>query len=68
MRRLQVPAAGETTAVLMATAAGINHRLFRRKLRAARLAWHGVNDRWTVRLGSTEHRDMERVLAALESN
>ncbi|MDO9710167.1 hypothetical protein [Paracraurococcus lichenis] len=51
------------TAAQMANEAGIEPRHFERKLRRAKLPWH-VHDRsWTVRRGSPEHADLQRVLA-----
>ena len=34
---------------------------FRRSLRDARLKWHGRHERWTVEVGSKEHKEMEGV-------
>ena len=67
MRRLHTPVKGETTAVLMAAAAGVDGKVFRGNLRKAELNWHRPNDRWTVAIGSPEHREMERVLASITS-
>ncbi len=53
------------TAVEMARSRGINPKDFRRALRAANLAWHSHNDRWSVPEGSREHEDMEKVLSEL---
>jgi hypothetical protein len=49
----------------MADAKGVDHRLFRRKLRAGKFPWHISNDRWMVVIDSDQHRDMARVLATL---
>jgi hypothetical protein len=53
------------TAVEMAHARDIDPKRFRAALRQARLPWHAHNARWVVRIGSPEHKDMERVMAAL---
>lgn len=53
------------TAVDMAIASGIDPKRFRAALRAAGLGWHSHNGRWEVLRGSTQHQDMERVMARL---
>lgn len=54
-----------TTAAEMARSHGVDPKRFRAALRRASLRWHSHNERWEVRIGSPEHRDMERILAAL---
>jgi len=54
-----------TTAAEMARSQGVDPKRFRAALRRASLGWHSHNERWEVRIGSPEHRDMERILAAL---
>jgi hypothetical protein len=46
----------------MATEARIDPKLFRQVLHDENFEWHRFNDRWTVEVGSEEHRAMERVL------
>ncbi|WP_205700597.1 hypothetical protein [Croceicoccus sediminis] len=53
------------TAVEMANANGINPKRFRAALRAAGLGWHSHNGRWEVMRGSSQHADMENVMARL---
>ena len=55
----------EVTAAEMAKAAGIDPKAFRKGLRDEQLPWHHHYDRWTVREGSPEHRDMLRVSSRL---
>ncbi len=55
----------EITAKEMAKKAGVGPQRFRNALRKANLPWHTHYDRWTVRLGSPQHRAMERVLNRL---
>jgi hypothetical protein len=50
------------TATQMATEARIDPKLFREVLSDENIEWHRFNDRWTVEVGSGEHRAMERVL------
>lgn len=49
----------------MARSQGIDPKRFRAALRGAGLLWHSRNGRWEVRIGSTEHADMKRVLDTL---
>jgi hypothetical protein len=51
------------TAIEMARKAKIEPRLFREVLRDENFDWHKRNDRWTVEIGSKEHRAMQRVLS-----
>lgn len=53
------------TAVDMAIASGIDPKRFRAALRAAGLGWHPHNGRWEVLRGSSQHQDMEMVMARL---
>jgi len=58
------------TAIEMAKGAGVDPRMFRRRLREARrggtgLAWHNLGDSWTVREGSAHYVEMQRVLDAM---
>ena len=53
------------SAIELAKAAGIDPKRFRAALRGAGLQWHSHNGRWEVRIGSTEHADMTRVLDTL---
>ena len=59
-----------TTAAEMARSHGVDPKRFRAALRRASLRWHSHSERWEVRIGSPEHRDMERILAtfALAAN
>jgi len=54
-----------TSAVEMARSRGIDPKRFRAALRGAGLQWHSHNGRWEVRIASTEHADMTRVLDTL---
>lgn len=58
---------GVTTAAEMARSYGVDPKRFRAALRRASLRWHSHNERWEVRLGSPEQRDMEHILVALAS-
>lgn len=49
----------------MARSHDIDPKRFRAALRRADLPWHSHNERWEVSIGSSEHRDMERILVAL---
>ena len=49
----------------LARAAGVDQKLFRDRLRQARLSWHVLNERWTVPKDSPQHLDMRRVLERL---
>lgn len=51
-----------TTAEQMAKQAGVNPRVFRKALREERFPWHFEWERWTVEIGSEQHRAMENVL------
>lgn len=53
------------TAVEMANANGVDPKRFRAALRAAGLGWHSHNGRWEVMRGSSQHADMENVMARL---
>ena len=53
------------TAVEMANANGVDPKRFRAALRAAGLGWHSHNGRWEVMRGSSQHADMENVMASL---
>ena len=53
------------TAVEMANANGIDPKRFRAALRAEGLGWHSHNGRWEVMRGSSQHADMENVMARL---
>lgn len=57
------------TARQMADAARINYITFRQALwrakRRAELPWHQNSAVWEARLGSAEHRDMQRIIAPL---
>lgn len=53
------------TAVEMANANGIDPKRFRAALRAAGLGWHSHNGRWEVMRGSSQHADMDNVMARL---
>ena len=55
------------SAVEMALDHGVDRRIFRRALRAARFPWHGWNERWTVERGSPQHQQMRAVLQDLKS-
>lgn len=55
------------TAIKMATAARINLKLFREVLCDENFEWHKLNDRWTVEVGSEEHRAMARVLRKIKN-
>jgi hypothetical protein len=57
----------KTTAKQMATAAQIDLKLFSEVLRDENFKWHRFNDRWTVEVGSEEHRAMERVLRKIKT-
>jgi hypothetical protein len=54
-----------TSAVEMARSRGIDPKRFRAALRGVGLQRHSHNGRWEVRIGSTEHADMTRVLDTL---
>ena len=45
--------------------AGVNPKTFRSALRREGFVWHRHYERWTVRRGSPEHKDMRRVLNTL---
>ena len=49
----------------MANANGVDPKRFRADLRAAGLGWHSHNGRWEVMRGSSQHADMENVMARL---
>ncbi len=68
MRKTRASPPNCSTAVEMAASAGVDRKLFRRHLRAARLPWHSLNDPWTVIIDSPEYDDMRRVLATLTRN
>ena len=51
------------TAIEMARKARIEQRLFREVLCDENFDWHRRNDRWTVEIGSAEHKAMQRVLS-----
>ena len=53
------------TAVEMANANGVDPKRSRAALRAAGLGWHSHNGRWEVMRGSSQHADMENVMARL---
>jgi hypothetical protein len=53
------------TAEEMAKEAGVNPKVFRAALRKEKFRWHIHNAPWCVREGSSEHRDMLRVLNGL---
>lgn len=53
------------TAVEMANANGVDPKRFRAALRAAGIGWHSHNGRWEVMRGSSQHADMENVMARL---
>jgi len=55
-----------TTAEEMAKQAGVNPKTFRQALREEGFHWHGHYDRWTVAIGSEQHKEMERVLRKLD--
>jgi hypothetical protein len=55
------------TAREMAREAKVNVKTFRHVLRVTRFPWHKRYQRWKVRRGSPEHRDMQRVLSHLKS-
>ena len=54
--------AAKITAMEMARKARIDPNLFLAVLRDENFDWHKRNDRWTVKVGSEEHRAMQRVL------
>ena len=56
-----------TTAVDMAKEAGIGPKRFRQALRDEHFRWHQHNNRWTVELGSNEHKAMLQVLDGLSN-
>ncbi len=49
----------------MAYAVGIDPKRFRHALRDAKLSWHEHEERWVVRRGSSQHKDMQSVLKSL---
>ena len=53
------------TAVEIANPNGVDPSRFRTALRAAGLGWHSHNGRWEVMRGSSQHADMENVMARL---
>jgi hypothetical protein len=55
------------TATQMATRARIDPKLFREVLHDENFDWHRFNDRWTVEVGSEEHRAMVRVLRKIKN-
>jgi hypothetical protein len=55
------------TAIEMARKAGIDPKLFREVLRDENFDWHKRHDRWTVEIGSGEHRAMQRVLSMIST-
>ena len=57
----------ETTATKMATAARIDPKVLREVLHDENFDWPRFNDRWTVEVGSEEHRAMERVLRKIKN-
>ena len=50
------------TATQMARKARIDPKLFCEVLRDENFDWHKRHDRWTVEIGSEEHKSMQRVL------
>ena len=66
-----VPAAiwkmAKITAIEMARKAKINPRLFCEVLRDENFDWHKHKDRWTVEMGSEQHRAMQRVLRLISN-
>lgn len=54
-----------TTAAEMAKKAEIDPKRFRQALRDQNFPWHQHNERWTVELGSNEHKAMQQVLNKL---
>lgn len=50
------------TAIEMARKARIDARLFSQVLRDENFDWHKRHDRWTVEIGSAEHKAMQPVL------
>jgi hypothetical protein len=50
------------TAREMAQIGQVSFKLFCQVLRDENFDWHRFNERWTVDVGSAEHRAMERVL------
>ena len=57
------------TARQMAIAGNVNYRSFRHALWRAKqrgeLNWHRRQAKWTVTVGSPEHRDLQRIIAPL---
>ena len=53
------------TAKQMAESANISPKRFREALRQAGLNWHLPYARWTVEVGTDEHRQMTKVLDQL---
>jgi hypothetical protein len=49
----------------MAKKAEIDPKRFRQALRDQNFPWHQHNERWTVELGSNEHKAMQQVLNKL---
>jgi hypothetical protein len=60
--RDQLGKMAKITAIEMARKAKINPRLFCEVLRDENFDWHKHKDRWTVEIGTEEHRAMLRVL------
>ena len=54
-----------TTAVEIASRAGIDPKIFRQALREEKFPWHVHNHLWKVEVGSARHLAMEQVLKDL---
>jgi hypothetical protein len=65
MKKKALTNLAEITAIEIARKAGIDPKLFLAVLRDENFDWHGRNDRWTVKVGSEEHRAMQRVLSKI---
>src|SRR3546814_10224611 len=52
----------------MADACGIDQKRFRQTLRDAKLPWHAHGTPWVVKVGSSQHEDMRKVLQGLTGN
>jgi hypothetical protein len=57
----------QTDAVYMARKVGVSPKKFRSALRKENFSWHVHGSRWTVDIGTTEHRDMEEVLRKISN-
>jgi hypothetical protein len=55
------------TAIEMARKAKIDPKQFLAVLRDENFDWHKRNGRWTVEIGSEEHRAMQRVLSMISN-